>query len=308
MQPRCVNCGAPAVYLRRYTSERLCRSCLITTTLDRIRRTINRFGMLRESDRIAVAVSGGKDSAVLFDTLCRIEDRYPHAEIVPFTIDEGIQGYRDEAIQSAKDLVARHGMPLHIYSFKNLFGHTLDEIVVLRNTRALGACSYCGVLRRRAMNEAAKDLTADVVATGHIMDDEAQTVLLNILRGDSRRIARTNRSRSNPIPGLVPRVKPIMELTERDIVAYAHNISLPYHDVPCPYAGEAYRTDLRAFLNDMEYRRPGTLLSVLRSAHDISEAFSEAGMHRPILRCERCGEPTSVRICKVCTLLEELGA
>ena len=85
MSVKCSKCGKPAVYLRRYTAERLCKACLTSTTLQRVRRTINREKMLREDDRIAVAVSGGKDSAVLLDVLFRIEQDFPSVELVPIT-------------------------------------------------------------------------------------------------------------------------------------------------------------------------------------------------------------------------------
>ncbi len=306
MQPKCAKCDEPAVYLRRYTAEQLCRGCLIKTSLDRVRRTINKNQMLKDDDRIAVAISGGKDSAVLFDIICRIESAYPHSEIVPFTIDEGISGYRDKALDAAKQLVAEQGMELEVRSFSESFGLSLDEIISKRDTSDMGACSFCGVLRRRAMNDAALELNADVVATGHILDDESQTLLMNIMRGDSKRIARSNRSRLHPIPGFVPRIKPIMELSERDVVAYAHHLNLAYHDVPCPYATEAYRTDIRAFLNEMEHKRPGTLLAVLKSGEDIVDAFEHLRSTSEIKLCERCGSPTSMKICKTCTLLEEI--
>ncbi len=306
MQPKCAKCEEPAVYLRRYTAERLCKGCLIKTTLDRVRKTINKNQMLAETDRIAVAISGGKDSSVLFDILLRIERNYPRAELVPFTIDEGVAGYRDEALKSASNLVKDHGMTLEVRSFQDLFGHTLDQIVMSKHDDSVGACSYCGVLRRRAINETALELNADVVATGHILDDEAQTVMMNLLRGDSKRIARSNRSRQKPIPGFVPRIKPLMEVSERDVVAYAHNLNLPYHDVPCPYAAEAYRTDIRLFLNDMEHKRPGTLLAVLRSAEAIVDAFEHTPSTLEFKQCTKCGSPTSATICKTCTMLEEL--
>jgi uncharacterized protein (TIGR00269 family) len=306
MESSCSKCNEPAVYFRRYTAEMLCRGCLVNTSLDRVRRTINRNQMFRDNDRIAVAISGGKDSAVLFDVLYRIEAAYPQAEILPFTIDEGISGYRDKALEAAKRLVKSLGMQLEVRTFREYFGYTLDEIVSQRSDSSFGACSYCGVLRRRAMNDAASELGADVVATGHILDDESQTVIMNIMRGDSTRLARNNRARDQTISGFVPRVKPIMELTERDIVAYTHNLDLPYHDVPCPYAAEAYRNDIRSFLNEMEFKRPGTLLAILRSAETISKALQDTRDSAPIMKCEKCGSPSSTRICKTCSLLEEL--
>jgi uncharacterized protein (TIGR00269 family) len=307
MESGCSKCGQPAVYLRRYTGERLCTSCLVDTTVDRVRRTINRLKMLQENDRIAVAISGGKDSAVLLSVLNKIEEKYPDSELIPVTIDEGIAGYRDRALHSAHKLTDSLGLKLRVFSFSDLFGQSLDKIVKLRDDSALGACSYCGVLRRRALNQAAEDLGADVVATGHNMDDEAQTIVMNIMRGDSRRIARTNVPRARSIEGLVPRVKPMAELSERDIVAYSHVLELPYHDVPCPYAEQAYRNDVRMFLNKMEHRRPGTLLAILRSGEAISEVFYEVSQGWEITRCEKCGAPSPSKICKACELLAELG-
>ncbi len=306
MQSGCSKCGKPAVYLRRYTSERLCESCLVQTTLDRVRRTINRQKMLEETDRIAVAISGGKDSAVLLHLLHKIESNFPKSELIPVTIDEGIKGYRDKALKAAKELTKSLDLGLEVISFKDLFGHSLDELVKMRTSKSIGACSYCGVFRRRALNEAAKNLEADVIAVGHNLDDEAQTVLMNIMRGDSRRIARTNVPRSRSIEGLAPRVKPLTELSERDIVAYSHNQGLVYHDVPCPYSGEAYRNDLKPFLNDMEHKRPGTLLAILRSAEAMTEAFLALPSDWSLETCERCGSPSPSKICKACKMLEEI--
>lgn len=307
MESGCSKCGKPAVYLRRYTSERLCQSCLIQTSIDRVRRTINRQQMLREDDRIVVAISGGKDSAVLLHILHTIENNFPKSELIPVTVDEGIAGYRDKALIAARELTKSLDLTLEVVSFKDLFGHSLDEIVKLRTSDSLGACSYCGVFRRRALNEIAEKLDADVIAIGHNLDDEAQTVLMNIMRGDSRRIARTNVPRSRSIEGLTPRVKPLTELSERDIVAYSHHAGLVYHDVPCPYAGEAYRNDLRIFLQDMEHKRPGTLLAILRSAETMTEALLVYSSDLELKTCERCGTPSTSTLCKACKLLEEIG-
>jgi len=262
--------------------------------------------MLQRGDRIAVAISGGKDSAVLVDVLHRIESNYADSELIPVTIDEGIKGYRDEALKSAKVLVHSLGLKLEVRSFEDIFGLPLDEIVQLRSNIAVGACSYCGVLSRRALNDAAFDIGADVIATGHNLDDEAQTIMMNMMRGDSQRIVRTNRPRDKTIEGLISRIKPILELSERDVVAYSHHLELPYHDVPCPYYREAMRNDLRDFLNKMEHKRPGTLLAILRSGEAITESL-EANTRRPQSeRCEKCGEVTSDRICKVCRMMDEL--
>ena len=306
MSSGCSKCSNPAIYYRRYTSEYLCGKCLVDTTIDRVRRTINKQKMFQEDDRIAVAISGGKDSAVLLHILHQIESAFPKSEIIPVTIDEGICGYRDKALESAVSLSRNLDLELRVFSFQELFNYTLDEIVQLKPSKSVGACSYCGVLRRRALNTAAQHLDADVIAIGHNLDDEAQTVLMNILRGDSSRTLRTNVPRTESIQGLVPRVKPISELTERDIVAYAQHLSLLYHDVPCPYAEAAYRNDVRFFLNDMEYRRPGTLLAILHSSEAITDAFRTTQQKWNFTLCERCNTPSPSKLCKACELLDTI--
>ncbi|TXT56978.1 MAG: hypothetical protein BAJATHORv1_20576 [Candidatus Thorarchaeota archaeon] len=306
MPVKCSKCENNAVYLRRYTNERLCKSCLVSRTLDRVRKTINKYNMLKRHDRIAVAISGGKDSAALLDIVAQIESDYSESEIVPFTIDEGIHGYRDEALKAAKNLVELLDLELHVWSFEDLYGFTLDQMVQKRGDDTFGACSYCGVFRRKAMNDVALALEADVVATGHIMDDEAQTILMNIMRGDTRRIKRGNRFRENPVEGFVPRIKPLMGISQRDVIAYTHHRRLPYHDIPCPYAEEAYRSEVRIFLNDMEHCHPGTLLAILSSGDTISSSLLSLPSESKFKRCIKCGAPTPLEICKACSLLEEL--
>jgi len=274
--------------------------------LDRIRNTINQRGMFKRDDRIVVAISGGKDSAVLLDTLVRIEEEYPETELCPITIDEGIAGYRNKALTAARELTSGLNLTLTVLTFKDLFGYSLDEIVANREENGLGACSYCGILRRRAINRAARELDGDVIATGHNLDDEAQTVVMNVLRGDAHRIGRVNRTRDDTMAGFIPRVKPITKISERDVVAYAHHFSLPYHDAPCPYAHEAYRNDVRQFLNKMEHNHPGTLLAVLGSSEKIAEVMRSDTPSFQFNSCARCGNPTSAKVCRVCRILEKI--
>ncbi|MFQ6053782.1 MAG: ATP-binding protein, partial [Candidatus Bathyarchaeia archaeon] len=148
-------------------------------------RAISRFNMFEFDNRIALGVSGGKDSLNLLGILAGIEERFPRAELIAVSIDEGVGGYRDEALRLAREACRGLGVEHRILSFRALFGLTMDEIVE-RKVEGLSACSYCGVLRRRALNQAARDVEADRLATAHNLDDMAQTVLLNLMRGDLR--------------------------------------------------------------------------------------------------------------------------
>ena len=183
----CTRCGEkPSTYFRAYSGERLCNDCFNDTILDRVKRTINKYKMFEWDSRIAIGVSGGKDSLTLLHLLHEIESKRPKAELIAICVDEGVSGYRDEALRIAENNCRQLDIEMHTVSFKDLFDETMDQIAV--KERKLGTCSYCGVLRRRALNEAAKEVGADRLATGHNLDDMAQSVMLNILRGDINRI------------------------------------------------------------------------------------------------------------------------
>ncbi|MDH5634969.1 MAG: tRNA 2-thiocytidine biosynthesis TtcA family protein, partial [Candidatus Bathyarchaeota archaeon] len=195
--PTCTLCKRRnAVYMRAYSGERLCAKCFTKSIENKVKSTIAKHGMFKPDDNIAVAVSGGKDSATLLYILAKIEKKFPEASVCAVTVDEGIRGYRDEALKFAAENCRRLGVKHVVTSFKELFDIQLDELVKLlreRNrsqTNALSPCAYCGVLRRRALNLAARRMKADKLALAHNLDDEVQTILLNIMHGDALRIAR----------------------------------------------------------------------------------------------------------------------
>jgi uncharacterized protein (TIGR00269 family) len=255
--------------------------------------------MFEFDSRIAVGVSGGKDSLGLLNILVSIEKNFPQSELIAVSIDEGISKYREEALSIARESCKRLNVEQLILSFDDLFGMTMDKIA--SSPRELGLCSYCGVLRRRALNEAARRVEADVLVTAHNLDDMAQTTMLNILRGDYNRLAIMNFS-GNSLPGFVKRVKPYCEVPERESALYAYLKSIRFQEMICPYASEAMRSDVRDFLNMMEAKRPGTKYIVFKMALKIPPVLKIDGL---LGRCKICGEPTPRENCRVCQLIKK---
>jgi uncharacterized protein (TIGR00269 family) len=251
--------------------------------------------MFEWDSRIAVGVSGGKDSLVLLHLLNEIESNRPKAELIAVCIDEGVTGYRDEALSLAEFNCKKLGIEMHTLSFKELFDKTMDDIAI--KERELGACSFCGVLRRRALNEAAMRVDADRLATGHNLDDMAQSVLLNILRGDTVRLNNLNPG-GQMFGDYIRRVKPLCEVPERETSYYAYVSKIEFQNIPCPYADEAMRTDIRTFLNQMEFKRPGSKFIVYQTGLKIR------GKSEPIETnsCMICGVSTPRVICRTCEL------
>jgi uncharacterized protein (TIGR00269 family) len=265
--------------------------------------------MFEFDDTIAVAVSGGKDSVSLLHVLARLETRYPRARLVAVTVDEGIKDYRAEALEIARENCRMLSVEHVVVSFDDLFGFTLDEMVRRLRRKDLEGetpCAWCGVLRRRALNVAARRFEADKLATAHTLDDETQTVLLNILHGDVLRIAREKPVTDFVHPKLVRRIKPFCEVPERETSLYAYVRGVRFQSNPCPYASEALRNDARAMVNTLELKHPGIMFTVFKSVEKIRPALENIARTEGLGECSECGEPTTEKLCRTCQMLKKL--
>lgn len=262
--------------------------------------------MLAYDDHIALALSGGKDSLTLLNILVKLEHKFPRSKLTAVCVDEGIEGYRDEALLLASKECTRLGVEQKTVSYKELFGTTTDEIVKTDPDKT--ACSYCGVLRRKAINKAASMVGATKIATAHNLDDEAQTVLLNMLHGDPLRLIRSAPVLRDVRGRFLTRIKPLCDIPEKEIVLYAYLNGLEFQSIACPHGAQALRNDIRAFLNQMDQKHPGTKFTLQRSAERLRELLTKSAPTIGLNDCEKCGDPTPHRYCEACTMLETVAA
>lgn len=267
----------------------------------KIRSTI-RKNKIKKGDKIAVALSGGKDSSVALYSFKNIFKDWRDLEIVAITIDEGISGYRDRAIENSKLLSKRLDVDQRIVNFKEYFGYTTDEIASLN--RKKGICSFCGVLRRKLLNQVALEENATVLITGHNLNDEAETVLLNIVRGDIERLARFSPSKVQN--GLIPRLKPLKNIPEEEVVLYAKLEDLPTKKERCPYINEAMRFEIRQIIKNLEEKHPGTRYAIVKSFYELEDVLKAKYGTKKLRRCKICGSPCIGEICQPCNLLLDI--
>ena len=296
-------------FYRKYSGERLCRKCFTESIEAKVRATITKHHMLKFDDCLAVAVSGGKDSLSLLHILAKMKRYRLKTSLVAVTVDEGIKGYRDEALDIAAKNCEELEIPHHVVSFKGLFGLTLDELISKAREKGqteLTSCAYCGVLRRRALNVAAREVNASKIATAHTLDDEAQTVLMNIFRGDIARLAKEKPVTSEVHPLLVRKIKPFCEILENESALYAYVKKIPFQDTPCPYAAEALRNDIRGMLNLMEEKHAGTKFTVFRAMERLRPALELTAEKEQFKTCVECGEPSAQELCKTCEMLRHV--
>lgn len=264
--------------------------------------------MLRYGDRVAVALSGGKDSTSLLYIMSRIMQGHG-SELLAITIDEGIEGYREESVRNAKKIAADLSVQLFVRSYKEYFDLTLDEAMIIKSSRGTktSSCAFCGPLRRRAIDRAAQELGVSVVATAHNLDDVLQTFYINVYSGDIERISWLDPDfQPNLDHFKLKRVKPAMEIYEQELAFFAYLNDLPFQSESCPYMNEGIRTEIRNNLNELERNHPGIKYSMFKSIVSISGGLGGASQlkKREALRCKDCGSISSGPICSVCQTLK----
>jgi uncharacterized protein (TIGR00269 family) len=301
--PACSRCGGKPFYTRTYSGEVLCASCFKDSITEKTRRTISKYKMIRPRDRVAVAVSGGKDSLSLLKILSQLYLSRGN-EIVAVSVDEGVAGYRDEALEHARAVADELGVEQVVVSYKDLFGFSLDEALDWKDERSVSSCSFCGVFRRRAIDEGAVRAKATVVATAHNLDDYVQTFMMNLMHGDVARLGWLDPAYvDDSFP--VRRVKPFMEIYEEEVALYAFQTGVPFQSVSCPYMHEGLRSEVRDYLNTMEANHPGMKNVLLRSSLDVISRFARSS-DKETMPCRSCGKPSSTGLCNVCRMKAEL--
>ena len=264
----CVECGGRAILKRPKNRKELCKECFYAVFEEEIHNTIVQNTLFSPGDTVAIGASGGKDSTVLAHIMKCLNDRHDYGlNLMLLSIDEGISGYRDDSLETVKRNQMQYDLPLKILSYKELYDWTMDEIV--KEIGMKNNCTFCGVFRRQALDRGAALLKCDKIVTGHNADDIAETVIMNILRGDIARLGRCT-SIVTGSEDVISRCKPFKFTYEKEIVMYAHFKKLDYFTTECIYSPNAYRGHARTYLKDLEKIRPRAILDIIKSGEDMA--------------------------------------
>jgi len=222
VEMNCLKCDENAVFLE----PTLCKEHFISYFEKKVKKTIKDFKLVKKTDRIIVACSGGKDSTTILYLLKKI-----HGTVEALAIDEGIKGYRNKTLVDLKRFCEENKIKLTIYSFKESFGKTLD--LMLKKEK--NPCTICGTFRRYLLNKHARGY--DKIATGHNLDDESQAIIMNLTKANTELLLR-----SVPITekkkGFVQRIKPLYFCSEKEVAAYALLKKFSIHFTECPYVNK----------------------------------------------------------------------
>ncbi len=277
----------------------------------RVQQTIEEHGLFSKESKVLVAASGGKDSTALLQALKNLG-----YAVEAVTVDARIGCYTEQNLKNLRGFCEKLGIALHEIDFKKEFGmsmcHIRDKLAA--NGFDYKSCHVCGVLRRYLINKKAKELAPDVLCTGHNLDDEAQVVMMNLLRGNVGFAARLG-----PKSGLVDqrdkganakfvqRVKPLYFTREADVISYAKAVELPVKAGICPCSTDSYRREVRNLFDvipDQETVKSNIINAFMNVLPRLKEYYRKGT--GSINECDICDEPTSRNICNPCSLLKKM--
>ena len=210
------------------------------------RRGVDDYNMIEEGDKIAVGISGGKDSLALLCSLAYLRRFYPKKfELIAITIDMGFEGGMD--FTPVKELCEKLDVPYHIIP-------TEISKIIFDVRKETNPCSLCAKMRRGALHNAAKELGCTTVALGHHFDDVVETFMLNLF-------FEGRLGCFSPVTYLsrvdLRVIRPLLYMPEKEVVEFAKKNSLPVVESKCPADKTTEREEMKTLLRTLERENKG---------------------------------------------------
>jgi len=269
---------------------------------DKVKDTIKKYKLLNKNDRILVACSGGKDSTTVLYLL-----KKQGYNIEALFINLFIGKYTEKNRNNVKKFCSSLGIKLYEVSVKDITGYSICYLKSILNSKGfnLKSCAICGSIKRYILNKYAKKLNKTKLVTGHNLDDEAQSFMMNLLKG------RIDTSiRLGPKTGVIedkhfiPRVKPLYFCYEKEIKDYSKLMKFPVVYERCPCSIDAFRRNIGKLLDELEKDTPDIKIKVvnyfLKTLSKLKKGYKNLDY------CKKCGEPSSNDICNVCNIINLL--
>ncbi|MCS3921664.1 uncharacterized protein (TIGR00269 family) [Methanococcus voltae PS] len=304
---KCGKCGNAfnddELYFQKHSGTKFCKECFIKDTKRKVRKNLGK-NILKNHITIGVGISGGKDSLVMAHILNEFFNQIPNSKIVGIMVNEGIEGFRNDGIEKGIKFCEEYGIEYHIVTFSEYIDSDLDSIVAIAKEKnmTMNPCSFCGVIRRKILNRVAIEKGCDYLAIGHNLDDISQAVMMNYIEGDIKKLAILGKSSQSD--KFVKRIKPLSKIPEEEVKLFADILEMDYHKEPCPYSCLSYRSEVSDIIDTLEEKHAGAMYSIVAGYERLLEYLE---VPESVSICEKCGEPSALKICKVCSFLKDLG-
>ena len=207
--------------------------------LSYVRRAVDDYKMIEVGDKIAVGISGGKDSLILLLALRHLQYFYPNAfELEAITVSLGFDNFDLSGVQ---DFCKALGIRYTIYE-------TEIGKIIFDERKESNPCALCSKMRKGALYDKAKQLGCNKIALGHNKDDINETLLMSLFyEGRIHTMA--------PVTYLdqvdMHVIRPLIYVPEKDVRSYARKNELPVVKSPCPADGHTKREDIKQLISSM---------------------------------------------------------
>lgn len=293
---KCKKCGKikQGIRLRSY-NLRLCLDCFSDFFRKRVGETIEKFKMFNIKDKIAVAISGGKDSIALAKVLKDLG-----YNISLFHINTNIQeeNYAEKSQKVVEEFAKKEKLPLKILNFKDEIG---IDIKLVSKIAKKEICGSCGMVKRYILNREAKDF--NVIVTGHTLDDEAGSLLSSLI------FWKEFINRQWPVleeeEGLKRKAKPLTLIFERETKIFCQTLNLPYNAQTCPLRGGPY-VFFKKIIHSLEQEMPSSVLNFYKGFLKRKRKMGLVEVQKSLKPCHKCGYLTVAEICNFCRLKEKI--
>jgi len=312
---KCSYCNNSVLIHRKYSGESLCQQCFVNNIEKNVKNAISKYKMLNPKDKIIVGLSGGKDSISLLYILNKIQKKvYQSKPISALIIDEGIKNYRENSIKKAKEFCIKYGIEYNTISFKEKIGYTLDEIIKKKKNLPdyKNACNYCATIRRRLLNDGAKEFGGTVLALGHNLTDLAETYLMNILYKRFHLIGNQYLFKEENVKlkqYFIKKIIPLLRVPEEEILIYANIKKFNYYPKHCPYREKdpIIRKRVLDFIQECKKYSPEIEFNLLNGFLELSDVLYKQFERNLYHSCQSCGYPCgNSQVCLYCSYLNEI--
>ena len=293
--------GEATIKLDSYNTK-LCDRDFLAFFEKRIREGIHDYKMFTHEDRILAAISGGKDSLVMWDVLLRLG-----YNVTGYHLYLNIPDSSEHALEVVKLFAQQRKATFILENLRDIIPGDIREASMVTKKPT---CSVCGMVKRYRFNRLATERGFTTVITGHHLDDESAVLLGNLMHWQEGYLAR-----QFPVleerPGMVRKAKPLIYASKEEIEIYTRLRAIQFASSDCPLGGDATSHYYKKAIKQLEKDMPSTKIFFIKTFYKKYRAYfkdQESGLAGELKPCPKCGSLTVAPICNFCALCEKLIA
>ena len=209
------------------------------------RQAVDDYALIDSGDKIAVGISGGKDSLTLLYALHGLKRFYPNEfELSAITVDLGFENFDLSPVRS---LCSELSVPFTVVP-------TDIGKILFETRKESNPCALCAKMRKGALNETAKQMGCNKIAYAHHRDDLIETMLLSLIY-EGRFYAFAPKTFLDRTELTV--IRPMIYVSEADVIGFKNRFSLPVCKNPCPVDGKTKREYVKQLTKQLNLQAPG---------------------------------------------------